>query len=725
MARKRTTHYRTCNLCESMCGVEVEIEGKEILSVRGDKNDVFSRGHVCPKATALKDLYDDPDRLKQPVRRVGDRWQPISWDEAFTEVIDRIQQIQQEHGRDSVGVYLGNPNAHNFGTMVFGPPFLRVLGSKNRFSATSCDQLPLMMASYLMFGHQLLFPVPDVDRTDFMMILGGNPLASNGSIMAGPGIKKRLEGIRKRGGKVVVVDPRRSETAKIADEHLFIQPGTDALLLLGLLHEICAAGVDLGRLSGSVKNLGRVIDIAKGYPPTQTEAVTGVPAATVKRLARELREAPKGVLYGRMGTSTQEFGSLCMWLINVINAVTGNLDEPGGSMFSTPAIDVLNAAGGFGAGRGSFGRWRSRVRHLPEFGGELPSAVIAEEILTEGEGQIRAMITLAGNPVLSTPNGGKLDRAYASLEFAVSIDFFINETSRHADIILPPVSPIERSHYDLALYLTAVRNVAKYSPRPFEAEEGQLDDWEILSELSCRLAARRHGKLSRQYLTAMAAKKAGPERVLDIGLRLGPYGKRFNPLSAGISLGKLRKNPQGLDFGPLQSTLPQRVPEKHGPIDLAPDLFVGDLDRLQARHSGKSQSAQLLLIGRRHLRSNNSWMHNAARLMKGKERCTLMIHPEDAARLGVKDGDKVSVSSRVGQVSAPAELTNDMMPGVVSLPHGFGHGREGVQLRVAASRPGVSVNDLTDERAIDMSGNAAFSGVPVTVQAAAQIAAAE
>ncbi|KPK52061.1 MAG: dehydrogenase [Myxococcales bacterium SG8_38_1] len=725
MARKHSTHYRTCNLCESMCGVEVEIEGKEILSVRGDKNDVFSRGHVCPKATALKDLYDDPDRLKRPVRRVGNRWEPISWDEAFTEVVDRIQQIQQDHGRDAVGVYLGNPNAHNFGTMVFGPPFLRTLGSKNRFSATSCDQLPLMMTSYFMFGHQLLFPVPDVDRTDFMIMLGANPLASNGSIMAGPGIKKRLEGISKRGGKVVVVDPRRSETARIADEHIFIRPGTDALFLLGLLHEVCAAGIDLGRLSGSVKNLDRVMEVAKSYPPVQTEAITGVPASTVKRLARELREAPKGVLYGRMGTSTQEFGSLCMWLINVINAVTGNLDEPGGSMFSTPAIDVLNAAGGFGAGRGSFGRWRSRVRDLPEFGGELPSAAIAEEILTEGEGQIRAMITLAGNPVLSTPNGAQLDRAYASLDFCVSIDFFINETSRHAHIILPPVSPVERSHYDLALYLTAVRNVAKYSPPPFAQEDGQLDDWEILTELTCRLAARRHGKLSKQYLTAVASKKAGPERVLDLGLRLGPYGKRFNPLGTGLSLSRLRKNPQGIDLGPLQSTFPDRIPEKHGPIDLAPDLFVDDLNRLQAICVGKADRAQLLLIGRRHLRSNNSWMHNAARLMKGKDRCTLMIHPDDAKRIGVSDGDKVRISSRVGQVSAPAELTNDMMPGVVSLPHGFGHGRDGVQLRVATDHAGVSVNDLTDERALDVSGNAAFSGVPVEVVAAAQVAAAE
>ena len=729
MSGKTTTHYRTCNLCEAMCGVEVEIDGDEVISVRGDERDVFSRGHVCPKSTALKDLYDDPDRLKQPVRRVGDRWEPMSWDEAFTEVVDRIQRIQEDHGRDAVGVYLGNPNAHNFGTLVFGPPFLRTLGSKNRFSATSCDQLPLMLASYFMFGHQLLFPVPDVDRTDFMMLIGANPLASNGSIMAAPGIKKRLEAIGKRGGKVVVVDPRRCETARVADEHVFIQPGTDALFLLGLLHEVCAAGVDLGRISDSVKNADRILEIAKAYPPAQSEAITGVPAETVTRLAREFRAAPKGVLYGRVGACTQEFGGLCMWLINVLNAVTGNLDEPGGSMFSSPAIDVRGTVGGFGAGRGSYGRWKSRVRGFPEFGGELPASVMAEEMLTEGDGRVRAMITIAGNPVLSTPNGGQVDEGYASLDFAVSIDFFINETSRHADIILPPVSPIQRSHYDLALYLTAVRNVTKYSPAPFPLKDGELDDWHILTELSSRLTERRHGKLSKQYLMARATQKAGPERVLDLGLRLGAYGKRLNPLGTGLSLGKLKKNPHGIDLGPMQSTLPEALPDKHGPVDLAPDIFVDDLARLRARFLEGGSAApdgQLLLIGRRQLRSNNSWMHNSQRLMKGKSRCTVMINPEDADRLGVKSGDMVTLSSRVGKVTAPAEVTGDMMPGVVSLPHGFGHGRDGVQLSVATNHPGVSVNDLTDDQLIDvLSGNAAFSGVPVTLKAAAQVTAAE
>ncbi|MDH4282792.1 MAG: molybdopterin oxidoreductase family protein, partial [Myxococcales bacterium] len=633
------------------------------------------------------------------------------------------------HGRSAVGLYFGNPNAHNFGTLVYGPAFFRALGTKNRFSASSCDQWPLMLASYFMYGHQLLFPVPDVDRTDFMMLIGANPLASNGSIMSAPGIKKRLEGIQKRGGKVVVVDPRRCETAQIADEHVFIQPGTDALFLLGMLHEVCAAGVDVGRLTPHVKNLDRVIEIARAYPPESAESITGVPASVVRRLAHEMRTAPTAVAYGRVGACTQEFGGLSMWLVNVLNAVTGNLDEPGGSMFATPAIDTLQKIGGFGIGRGSYGRWKSRVRGLPEFGGELPASVMAEEILEEGEGRIRAMVTLAGNPILSTPNGGRLDAAFESLDFMLAIDFFINETSRHADLILPPVSPIERSHYDLALYLVAVRNTANYSAPPFPRAENQLDDWEILSELSCRVAAKRHGKLSKEYLTARAIHRAGPERVLDLGLRLGPYGKRFNPLSPGLSLAKLKKEPHGVDLGPLQSIFPGRIPEAHGAIDLAPDLFVDDLERLRARFASEASAApegKLLLIGRRHLRSNNSWMHNTQRLMKGKPRCTLMMNPDDAARLGVRSGDVVTVTSRVGQVAARAEVTDDMMEGVVSLPHGFGHGRDGVQLSVAATHAGVSVNDLTDDQFIDViSGNAAFSGVPVTVEPAPQIAAAE
>ena len=709
-------HYRACNLCEAMCGIEVQLAGRDVVSIRGDEQDAFSGGYICPKALALKDIYEDPDRLRQPVRRAGDEWVTIGWDEALDEVAQRLHDIQTTFGKHAVGIYLGNPNVHNFGTLIFGPPFLRTLGSPNRFSATSCDQLPLMVASYFMFGHQLLFPVPDIDRTDFMLMLGANPLASNGSIMAAPGVRKRLKALRKRGGKLVVVDPRRSETAQVADEHVFIRPGADAYFLLAVLHELFKDGATPGRLEQHIVNADRVEAIAAAFSPERVESLTGVTADTVRRLASELRRAPTAVVYGRMGASTQEFGTLCMWLINAINAVTGNLDEPGGSMFSSPAVDVLNTAGGFGAGRGSFGRWRSRVRGLPEFGGELPSATMAEEMLTEGDGQIRAMITLAGNPVLSTPNGAQLDRAYDALDFSVSIDFYVNETSRHADIILPPVSPIERSHFDLALNLTAVRNVAKYSSIPFDTPHDQYDDWEILAELTSRLIALRDGRLGKRYLKSRAARRAGPERILDLGLRFGPHGKRLNPLGQGLSLKTLKASPHGVDLGPLRPVFPERIFTKQGTIDLAPDLFLKDTERLRARMESPSQG-DLLLIGRRHLRSNNSWMHNTHRLMKGRDRCTLMMHPEDAARVGVSAGDIARIRSRVGEVEAPVEVTDDLMRGVVSLPHGFGHGRQGVRLGVATERPGVSINDLTDEHYLDVSGNAAFSGVEVTVTA--------
>ena len=711
-----------------MCGLRIDTRGGVIESIRGDEEDAFSRGHICPKATALKDLYEDPDRLRGPVRRVDGRWEKISWDAAFAEAAERIHAVQSRYGRDSVGLYFGNPNAHNFGTMVYGPALFRTIGTKNRFSASSCDQWPLMLASYFMYGHQLLFPVPDIDRTDYMMLIGANPVASNGSIMAAPGVKKRLQAVSARGGKVVVVDPRRTETAQVADEHVFIRPGTDALFLLSLLHQTCKEGVHLGHLSASTRNVDRVLTAVESFPPEQVAEITGVPSDTVRRIAAEFQNAPTAVAYGRVGACTQEFGGLCMWLINVLNAVTGNLDTPGGWMFAQPAIDTLVKVAGLGVGRGSYGRWRSRVRGLPEFGGELPSSVMAEEILTEGEGRIRSMITLAGNPVLSTPNGSRLDKAFSELEFVLSIDFFVNETTRHAHLILPPVSPVQRSHYDLALYLVAVRNVANYSEPILAESEAGLDDWEILSELTCRLAERRHGKLSKQYLMARAMQKTGPERVLDLGLRLGPYGKGLNPLQGGLSLAELKKHPHGIDLGPLRSTLPGRLPEEHKYIDLAPDLFVDDLDRLRRRFLSEEalQNGNLLLIGRRHLRSNNSWMHNAERLMRGRPRCTLMIHPSDAERLGVTSGSAVTIRSRVGEVTAPAEVTEDMMEGVVSLPHGFGHDKDGVQLSVATNHAGVSVNDLTDEQEVDViSGNAVFCGVPVTVGPAAEAEAAQ
>lgn len=714
MGETARSHFRTCSLCEAMCGIRIELDGADrITSIRGDRDDPFSRGHICPKAVALRDIHEDPDRLKHPLRRDGARWRRVSWDEALAEAAERLHDTQTRHGRDAVAAYLGNPTVHNMGGMLFAPPLLRALRTRNRFSATSVDQLPHMLAARLMLGHQLLLPIPDIDRTRHMIIVGANPLASNGSLMTAPGVKRRLRAIQERGGKVVVVDPRRTETARIADEHVPILPGTDALLLFGMLHTILDEELaSPGRMRALSDGWERLRRRAKPFSPERAAAHTRVPVDTIRRLARELAAARAGVVYARVGASTQPFGTLCQWLVNVLNIVTGNFDRPGGAMFPRPAVDLLRMPKGVGVGRGGFGRWRSRVRGLPELGGELPVATLAEEILTEGEGRIRALLTFAGNPVLSTPNGRQLDRALETLDFVVSVDFYLNETTRHAHLILPPTGPLEHGHYDLAFHLLAVRNTAKYSPPLFEPADDARHDWEILLELQSRLEVLRAPRgLSRVVVEARkrALRALRPEGLVDLGLRMGPYP---------LSMRRLRREPHGVDLGALEPCLPQRLFGR-GRIDLAPEEILADLDRLEGTfpESGAADlDGQLLLIGRRELRSNNSWMHNAPVLMGGRERCTLMMNPDDAAHRGLEDGATVRVTSRVGSIDVPLQVTDDLARGVVSLPHGYGHARPGVQLRLATEHPGASINDLTDDQRVDaLSGNAAFSGVPVRV----------
>ncbi len=653
--------------------------------------------------------------MRTPLRRTNGHWQPITWDDAFDLVAHRLKLVQKAYGRDAVATYQGNPTAHNLGLLTFGQLLLRRLGTRNQYSATSADQLPHMLSSLTMLGSQVLLPVPDVDRTHHMMILGGNPLVSNGSVMTAPGIKRRLQALRERGGRLVVVDPRRTETAQLADEHIFLRPGTDALLLLAMLQVLFADGVaGAAHLAPHAIGLDEVRRACADFAPEAVAAPTGVPAEVIRRLARDFAAAPSAVCYGRVGLCTQEFGGLSSWLVNLVNIVTGNFDRAGGAMLATPAIDLATVAGRVGL-QGSFGRYRSRVSGLPEFGGELPVSVLAEEIETPGSGRIRALVTSAGNPVLSTPNGARLERALESLDFMVSIDMYLNETTRHADIILPPTSALEHDHYDLAFYLVSVRNIANYSPAVFERTGDQRHDWEICAELASRMETsekpwgRAMGKLARA-----AALRVGPRGALDAGLRLGPYKR--------MSLKKLESSPHGIDLGPLQPRLPGALQTPDDKLHLAPDLYLGDLPRLRRRHlSGEpAGDGALMLIGRRHLRSNNSWMHNSQRLVKGKERCTLLMHPSDAAARGLTDGARVTVTSRAGTVTAPLEVSDEMMPGVVSLPHGWGHDRPGARLRVAAEHAGVSVNDVTDERFYDaLTGTAGLSGVAVEVAAAA------
>ena len=703
------TRYTSCPLCEATCGVAIEVDGERVVSVRGDDADPFSRGYICPKGTALADLHHDPDRLRHPMRRDGERWIEMAWDEAIELVATKLRAIRREHGADAIAVYQGNPTAHNLGLLTIGQLALRTLGTKNMYSATSNDQLPHMLAALQMFGSQLLMPVPDVDRADLFICLGANPLASNGSIMTAPDMRGRLKAIQARGGRVIVLDPRRTETADRADRHIFIRPATDAVLLLAIVHELFASGlVRLGRLAPSIVGEPELRAAAHAWPAERAAAITGIAAADIRMLARELAETPRAVLYGRIGVCTQEFGGLAAYLCYAVNALTGHLDEPGGLMFTTPALDPIPIAGKLGFD-GGFARWTSRVSHKPEFGGELPMSVLAEEIETPGKGQIRALITSAGNPVLSTPGGPRLERAMRTLDFVVSIDPYLNETTRLADVILPPASPLERSHYDAALNAFAVRNVAKYSPPVFERASDQRHDWEILGALWSKLRLPR--PLAR--IAEAVIGKLGPEAILDVGLRSGPHGV----LRGGLSLAKLRAQPHGVDLGALVRRLPARLGSRDRKIQLAPPIYLRDLHRLEQRRAPDG----LVIIGRRQLRSNNSWLHNSERLVKGPTRCTLLMHPDDAAPRGLVDGATAKISTARGSIELPVEITDAMMRGVVSVPHGWGHTRKGSQLRVASNVAGASLNDVLDPAIADvLSGTSALTGQPVEVRLAAE-----
>lgn len=712
--------YVACNLCEAICGLEVTVEQGRITSVRGDAEDVLSRGHICPKGVALQDIHEDPERLRRPVRRQEDgSFAEVSWDEALRVAVEGLARVQRDHGRDAVALYLGNPNVHSLGSLTHGTAFARVLGSRNTYSATSVDQLPHQLVAHWLFGHQLLLPVPDLDRATYLLVLGANPMASNGSLMTAPDFPGRLRDLRARGGRMVVLDPRRTETAKAADEHLFVRPGTDAVLLLAMVREVLAQG-----WASPAAYLDGVEDVrgaVEAFTLERAGAVSGVAADDIARLTRELVES-RGVVYGRMGLSTQGWGTVCAWAVTVLNALTGALDRPGGAMFTTPAVDIVGR--GF-VGRGSHGRWRSRVRGLPESGGELPVATLADEMLTAGEGQVRGLVTTSGNPVLSTPDGKRLDEAVSRLDFMVSVDIYVNETTRHADVILPPTSHLERDHYDLIFHALAVRNTARFSEAVFAKPAGAKHDWEIFRDLALGLRRARRDRVGlRRRVMEWGRLRTSPTRIVDGMLRTG---------SAKLSVRALRKAPHGVDLGAPEPVLPGRLRTRSKRVQLAVPEVLAEVVRLETEVlsavglSGVGPAAAglsavgpaaagadgLVLIGRRHQRDCNSWMHNSERLTKGRSRHELLIHPDDLSKRGLADGARVTVTSRVGSVVVEARSSDDMMPGVVSLPHGYGHA---TNPQTGASRvPGVSINDLTDPERLDVSGNAAFNGVPVEV----------
>ena len=739
------TAFRTCPLCEAGCGLEITVKGQQVVRIRGDQHDVFSKGFLCPKGSTLKQLHDDPDRLRMPMVKRDGVHVEVEWDEAWHLIADRLPAIVHDHGREAVAVYLGNPSAHNLSAMLYNRSLLTALGTRRRFSASTVDQMPRQVAAGYVFGTPVTVPVPDLDHTDHLVVIGANPYASNGSLCTAPDFPGRIEAMRARGGTLVVVDPRRSRTAEDADLWLPIRPGTDALFLAAIVTTLAEDGrIDPGaHVAAHLSGLDEVVAALAPFTADAVAQATGLDASDIRRVARGLADAESGSVYGRIGTCTTEFGTTTSWLIDVVNIVTGNLDRRGGAMFALPVAGGASTRGKPGKGKGfSIGRGNTQVRKLPEVMGEYPASAMAEEITDAGDDRIRALITVAGNPVLSTPNSVQLDSALDDLDFMVSVDIYLNETTRHADVILPPPSQLQRDHYDVLLLQFAVRNVANYSEAVLDRADGQPDEWEILAKLGLIAAGLGpdadpaladdagirslvdhsvadpgspvHGRDADEIVRALGD-EPGPARMLDFMLQTGPYGAAFGARPDGASLALLRANPHGVDFGALQPRLPEILRTPSGTIELAHPVLIADLERLRDAMPG-FEAQPLVLVGRRHLRSNNSWMHNIEVLVKGKPRCTLQVHPDDASRLGLHDGGVARVTSRVGTLDAAVEVTDAVRPGVVSLPHGWGHDRPGTRMRVAAERAGVNSNVLADHEALDpLSGNSVLNGIPVEV----------
>ncbi|MFE3444675.1 molybdopterin oxidoreductase family protein [Nocardia sp. NPDC059180] len=711
------TVARQCTLCEAHCGILVTVEDERVTRIEGNRDDVLSKGYICPKATAMGGLHHDPDRLRTPVRRVGDRFEPIGWEEAFREIGQRLRAIRTAHGPSAIGMYMGNPAAHS-SSVLYGALLRAALLTRNFFTASSIDQFPQEFAAWRMFGSNALMPVTDIDRTDRLVILGANPAVSNGSITTMPGAKQRIRDVRGRGGTVVVIDPRRTETARLADEHVAVAPGGDVYLLLGMLHVLVTEGLyDERAVREQCADWEPLRRLVADLTPERMAPHAGVDSDTIRRLAREHAAAPSAVLYARIGVCQQVTGTLTHWLVNTINAVTGNLDRAGGQMFATPPVDAARYVKHLPMGHGA---WTDRSGAHKSFRSELPVGVLAEDILTEGPGQIKAMITYAGNPVLSTPQSGRLDAALSSLDFYVAVDMYITETTRHADIILPPVSPLEREELNILFPVFSVRNNARYDAKVFEPSAGALEDWQILARLVTEVVPLPARRITGRAVDGVLA-RISPLRLTAAAVATGPYGM-LRKGRKGLTIKRIREAPGGIDLGPLRPRLHELIGTPDRKVQVAPPDFLAEVRQiLEDADAGRALTApgegfDLKLIGRRHLRSNNSWLHNIPSMMKGRDRCTVLIHPDDATERGLADGDSATVASPVGAITLPVEISDDIRPGVVAIPHGWGHGEPGVGWSVAAAQPGVNVNLLHDPALTDpLSGAAAVNNTWVRV----------
>ena len=690
----RRVHHQICPLCEASCGLLVHTEGDRITSISGNRDHVHSRGHICPKGVALQDIRNDPDRVLEPMIRTGREWQTVPWNTALDYAAERLHAVRAKHGNDAIGVYSGNPTAHNFGAGSHFKPLLVELKTRNFYSSASVDIFPNLLVSSLLYGHQYLQPVPDIDRTDFLLMLGANPIVSNGSLMTVAGFGAKVRDLRQRGGRFVVIDPRKTETAKIADKHLFIAPGTDAVLLFAMIHVLFRDNlVRTGHLASLIDGLDVVRETVAPFTPEMAERITRIPAVTIVDLTHEFAGARTAACYGRIGVSVQKYGSLGHWAIQLLNMLTGNLDRVGGTLLPEPAVtrftDPDLAA--------PSPRWHTRVRGLPELAGGLSVAAFADEILTPGEGKIRGLVVFAGNPASALPNPRRVEQALSSLDFQLAIDIYLNETSCHADVFLPTTAPLERGHYPAFSATFATRNFASYS-RPMLPPAGNVKpDWEVLDSLTRRLAI-----LSGNEPPLVQTSEEALAQELATG---------FHP---HLTVQDLLDNPNGIDLGPLRPVLPDRLLSANRRIRAAPSRLVEDVKRLLAE---PFDSDGLMLIGRRSPRSNNSWMHNLPRLMARRPEHQLLMNPEDLARLDLAEGADVALRTAIGEIVVPVIASDDVMRGTVCLPHGWGHARDGVRLDVAASLPGDNFNLLVDDRVVDVpSGGAVVQAVPVVVE---------
>jgi anaerobic selenocysteine-containing dehydrogenase len=701
----------------------MEVEADRVVSVRPDYDDPFSQGYVCPKGMAIGEIHDDPDRIRQPMRRLADgQFEAISWADAFELVESKLKGIRAKHGPDSIAVYYGNPLGHSYSGIIMVDPLVKAIGTRNRTGASSQDTAPRFAASYYLYGNTIVIPTPDIENTDWFLCVGANPVVSQGSAMVAPNVKAKLKAIRERGGKVITVDPRFTETAKLADEHVSIRPGGDAALLLAMLHVLIEEDlVDRRAVAETATGWEHVCNMVQAFTPERVEAQTTIAAETTRRLARELAEAERGVVYTRLGVCNNRWGTLATWANDVINLAAGRLGKRGGWMFAEPILDTAKIVEL--GGMSGHGRWKSRVRGLPETQCDLPASMLAEEIETPGAGQIRAMITIAGNPVLSTPNGPRLSRAMEKLEFMVSIDLYVNETTRHADLILPPCWQLAEDHAEALTSAFGLRTRMRWCPPVVEKRADEKADWEIMLEITRRMGGGPTAIKPVDRVMALAERigvwRFDPQTALDLLIRIGPHGDRFVPWSKGLSLAKIKALPYGADLGPAREGVAHRIAYEDKRMHLQAAPIDASIDALERELRQPRDAQELLMIGRRELRSNNSWMHNVESLVAGKQRCVLYVNPIDAERAGLRDSEPAHLQSRVFSGEVPVRVTDEIMPGVVSLPHGWGHADSARWQSVAGRHAGVSANDWSDDQTLeDVVGQSILNGVPVKLSRA-------